>query len=446
MYFSLLFAVPMIQAEISGVGVIGHFFTMHYSRLLALALLLPAFLHMRMQPDTEPFGRSIYDKLFLGFFLLQFLLMLSATSFTDSLRQRVFYVFIDAFLPYYVASRALKNLQEFRDALMSFAVAVMVLAAIAVFELWSHWLLYASLGDALGVGWGYGSYLERETGGPLRAQVTTGQPIALGYVMAVAVGLFLCLRRWSSNSAYWILGLALLVAGLIAAISRGPWLGTVVMLLIFIMTGPAPVRRSLMLGLFAVVLLAVLAATPLGDKVVKYLPFVGTVEEENVTGRQRLLQIAISVISDNPFFGAYDYMYRFDEMRHGDAGFIDFVNTYVVIGLSSGLVGLSLFIGFFLLIAAGIFRSIRGLADRNSDLHVLGQALLSTLIGIMLIIFTTSSITVIPLVYWALAGVGVAYLRMVAVAKNPLTIHEPLPSVRARPETRSVRSFAHYGK
>ena len=42
MYFFLLFAVPAYYAQITGLGVIHHFFTIDYVRLLAMAALLPS--------------------------------------------------------------------------------------------------------------------------------------------------------------------------------------------------------------------------------------------------------------------------------------------------------------------------------------------------------------------------------------------------------------------
>src|SRR6267378_3259637 len=50
-YFFVLFAVPLIPADITGLGLIQHFFSIDYIRLLALAVLLPAFLFLRRQPD-----------------------------------------------------------------------------------------------------------------------------------------------------------------------------------------------------------------------------------------------------------------------------------------------------------------------------------------------------------------------------------------------------------
>src|SRR6266568_2946820 len=44
MFFFLLFAVPPIEAPISGLGLVENLFTINYPRLLALTVLVPAFL------------------------------------------------------------------------------------------------------------------------------------------------------------------------------------------------------------------------------------------------------------------------------------------------------------------------------------------------------------------------------------------------------------------
>jgi len=448
MFFFLLFAVPAVSAEITGLGAIQHFFTIHYIRLLALAVLLPAFLFLRKQPDVERFGRSLPDKLIAGYIILQFLLMLTVSTFTNSLRIGVFYAFIDVFLPYYVASRSLKNIEGFRDALMAFVTAAMVLSIIAAFEVTNHWLLYANVDDALGTPWSLGRYLERGQGGALRASASAGHAIPLGYAIAVALGFFLYLRKSVRNPLAWALGLALLLAGLAAPLSRGPWVGAAVMFLVFLATGPSPVRRLLQIGLLlGIVIVPILLTTSLGDKIIALLPFVGTVDEFNVNYRQRLLAIGIQVIMQNPFFGAYGFFLspEMQELKYGN-GMIDLVNTYLGIGLASGLVGLSLFLGFFIAAAIGIFNGMRKLSDRNSELYLLGQALLSTLLGILVIIFTTSSISVIPVIYWSVAGLGVAYARMLVAAKAPAKVPETAASIRVQPVTINSGSYAHYRK
>jgi len=415
MFFFLVFAVPAIPEEIPGFGLMDHFFAIHYLRLLALTILLPAFVALAGRPDTEPFGRSIPDKLLGGYLLLDFVLTLQVDTFTNSVRHGVFYAFIDVFLPYYVASRSLKNLGMFRDALMAFVVAALIIAAVGAFEFLKRWLLYNSLEDALGVQWAVTKYLRR--GDNLRALATTGQPIALGYTMAVAFGFYLYLRKSVPGRLTWGLGLLLLIAGLIAPVSRGPWLGALLILLLFIATGPAAAPRLAKLAVAGAVAVLAVLASPAAHTIIDHLPFVGTIDERNVTGRQHLFDVSVQVIMQNPFFGAVNSRFSaaMEAVRMGD-GIIDIVNTYLRIALRSGLVGLSLFAGFFIAVAFGIFRAMRAVTDRGSEQHLLGQALLATLLGILFMIYTVSSITVIPLVYWSVAGLGVAYARLLAPA------------------------------
>lgn len=419
MFFLILFAVPPIAVDIGGFSGIRTFFPLDYIRLLALVVLFPAFLSLSGQPDTERFGRSLPDKFLAGYLIFACLLTLSASTVTNTMRG-AFLFFIDIFLPYYVASRSLKNLQGFRDALMAFAVAALVLSAIAVFEFARHWLLYSSLRDALNIQWGYGNYLERDSGGNLRAIGSTGHPIVTGYVLTVALGFFLYLRKSAPNFAVWALGLLLLTAGLICAQSRGPWFGAAAMLLAFIATSRSAAINLAKLGLLALLITPVLLLTPAGEAIISRLPLIGTYTDDTIIYRQRLLEIASGVILDNPFFGASNVMLRpeMQDLRQGE-GIIDLVNTYIGIGLSYGLVGLSLFCGCFIAVASGIFKSMRSLADRNDELYLLGQALLAVLLGIMITIFTVSSITFIPVVYWATAGLGVAYVRVLARSKDP---------------------------
>src|SRR5262249_4328955 len=56
MFFFVLFAVPPLSREISGLGGIRYFFEIDYVRLLALTVLLPAFVTLRSQPGIERFG------------------------------------------------------------------------------------------------------------------------------------------------------------------------------------------------------------------------------------------------------------------------------------------------------------------------------------------------------------------------------------------------------
>lgn len=412
LFFALLFAVPPIPNEIGGLGIINFFFTIDYLRLVALTILLPTYLYLLKQKDTEKFGRYLPDKLLAGYLILQLLLIQDVSTLTNTLRMGVFYPFLGIFLPYFVASRSVRSLEDFRAVLMAFVIAALVLSAIGFFEYARHWLLYDPLEKTLNVSWKLSRYLARD-GGDLRAQASTGQPIPLGFVIAVGMGFYLYLKKVVPDGRRWWLGMILLAAGLFAPISRGPWVGAAIMLLLFLLTGPNPGRKIVRLGIVGIVAIPVLMATPAGEKLISYLPWVGEVEARTVDFRQMMLLNSIDVILQNPLFGGFDYMYstELQEMATG-SGFIDIVNSYIGIALAQGLVGLSLFAGTFFAIILSIVRSMRKIVDKEDERYVLGQALFSVLIGVLVTIGTVSSISVIPVVYWSIAGLGVAYARM----------------------------------
>jgi O-antigen ligase len=417
LYFFVLFAVPAIDTEIPGFGIVEHIIAIDYLRLLALAILLPAWLVLRIRPDAEPFGRSNADKLLAAYLVLQFCLQLPHTTFTETLRRGVFYAFVDVFLPYYVASRAARDVAVLRDALMAFVLAALVAAAIAVFEFARHWLLYAPLEEALGVDWGMLNYLERGDG-LLRAQASTGQPIILGYVLAVALCLGLGLRKSVPATRSRDAGLVVLGAGLVAAMSRGPWIGAAVMLLALVATGPQALPRLAKLGVAGLGVAPLLMFSTVGKELIDYLPFVGTVEAQNVIYRERLLEVSLGVLFEHPFFGAWDFLQLpvMQQLRQGE-GIIDIVNTYLGIALASGFVGLALFCGFFLVVLYELASAMRRAGNRDGEDYALGQALFCALLGILVMIFTASSLGLMPVVYWSLAGLAQAYARTAALAR-----------------------------
>ena len=411
LFFSILLVLPMAIVQIPGMGMINYIFDLSHARILSLFILLPAFFTLLWQVDTAAFGRTGPDKLLAAYLLLTSILLLREDNITNTMRQ-IFYLFIDVFLPYFVISRSLKNLQSFRDALLSLVLAIIVLAPLAVFESVKHWLLYSSLTEALGLEEGMTTYLGRD--GLLRAITTAGQPIALGYLMAVGMGLYLFLQSAIKQKFVRRLGMVLLIVGLIAPVSRGPWVGAAVLIVVFIATGPYVVRRLMSLALAAILALPLIAMLPGGERVINLLPFIGTTEKGGIDYRERLITNSMIVIQRNPWFGSDDFLNtpEMEVMRQGE-GIIDIVNTYISIALKAGLVGLGLFIGFFVMTLWGICRAMRSIPDKDSEEYLLGRALLATLLAILTIITTVSSITIIPIGYWSVAGLGVAYAQMV---------------------------------
>jgi O-antigen ligase len=402
----LLFAVPAFTVAIPGFGVINYLMTMDYVRLLTLSLLLPAYFGLRRQAKVERDGWRTTDYLIVVYLLIQLALRFQVDTATNTMRYAV-YALIDVGLPYYVASRGLRELSQFREVAMSFVVAALVLALIGIFEAAKWWLVYQGLERSLSASWGYGNYLGRTA--ILRAQGSTGQPIVFGYVMVVALGLHCYLRSCVKSPAMWWLGFAALLGGLAASFSRGPWVGAAVALIVFRLAGPNPVGGVLKVGLVAGAVGALVMMSPLADRVIELLPFVGTVETQNVDYRQQLLEVGIMLIMREPWFGVSGFMNQLVSNELVIGGMVDVVNTYLGIGLAYGVFALACFVGVFLVIAR---RAYSGMQNVDDETRAFGSGLLACLAGIGVTIFTTSSITVIPVIYWTMAGVGAGYVAM----------------------------------
>lgn len=402
----VLLAVPMMRDEVPGIGGIRYLFDMEYFRLISLVVLVPAFFRELGTYSWKHFNEAPPDKFIYAYLILNMILLFLAGSLTGTMRTG-FLFFIDVFVPYAVASRLIKDAATLRAALASYVIGAMIIAGVGTFEFSKSWLLYSTLEQYLGVNWSLGSYLRR--GESLRAMGTAGQAIPFGYAMAVGFCLMLGLKRYFSNKIIWLFGICLLGAGLISSYSRGPWLGAAAGFLIFSLTGPQKSKNAANLIFVAVIAGFGLALSPLGEKLFESV----TVESGSYDYRERLLEISISVMLANPFFGAWDSVYSpaMQELKQGQ-GIIDIVNTYVSIALKCGLVGLFLFTGFFFLVLRGISRRMRSISDKHSEEMDLGRGLLAAMACMLVTIFTVSSITIVPVLYYLFAGLAVAYARI----------------------------------
>lgn len=420
LFLTLLFCVPPAAERIPGMGLVNFLLNIDHPRMLALLLLLPAAIVLYRRPSHD---RMLWpDRICLAYLLLQSMLVLSrGGSFTNGLRG-VVYLLIDVFLPYYVASRAFTTLAQLKDALAAFCVSAAVLAGIGIFESLKHWLLYRALLDRWAADFGMGNYLMRE--GLVRATASTGQPIVLGYVLMVALTCFLALRAELRARGRGLPCLLLLLGGLFATYSRGPWLGAAIAALAFWATARASrMRWSLTLG--AVVLVALAMDTQLPS-----LPQVRDVDPSTVDYRADLLTKSLQVFWDQPWFGSNRYVQDLAErgMVQGQ-GIVDIVNTYVGIALSAGAVGLALFTGLFAAVLFGVWKSQggypAGIQGPNDDARggatLAARALFASVLGTLVTIATVSSVSVIPWVYWTWIGMGVAYMRIAVQRKRALS-------------------------
>lgn len=419
LYLLLLLAAPPATARIPGFGILDHFFVLDHYRLLALALLLPSALRLAMSASTTRFFKSPVDWMVFGYLVLNTLLAFRGDSFTNNARFALMF-WVDLFLPYYVASRSIRDRDGFRHALVGLAIGAVLISAFAAIEVLRSWKLFESATVALGLD-RYGAYKMR--GGLIRPSVTVMDSILLGYVIVVAAGGYLYLRSAIASRFMRMLGWLALATGLLASLSRGPWVGAILLLVVFMLVSPRPFKRIAQATAFASFSLLILSALPAGQKIVELLPFIGEEEQGNVQYRANLLSVSMPVVERNLLLGASDFMEapELQVMKQGE-GIIDIVNSYLGVTLHAGLVGLFFFVGFCLTALLGIRRGLRWAKLANdADASLLGRALFAALAGIMFIIFTVSGIYIVPILHMAVVGVACAYFltQRINASANP---------------------------
>lgn len=408
LYLVLLVAAPPATAPIPGFGIVDFIFMLDHYRLLALALLLPCAWRLVQRGSTVRLLKSPVDWLVLGYIGLNTLLAFRQGNFTSDARTALM-LWIDFFLPYYVASRSIQDKEGLRHALAGLALAGLLLSVIGAFEVLRSWKLYDAATASLGLHT-FGVYKIR--GGFVRPSATVIDSIVLGFSVVVATGAYLYLQTLVKGNTWRRLGWLLLAMGVLASLSRGPWVGgLLLLLLVFMVTSPRPIKSLFKGAVAGVAVVIAISAAPGGQKFVDLLPFVGEEEQGNVEYRANLLTVSIPVIERNPLFGSADFINapELEVMRQGE-GIIDIVNSYLGVALHAGIVGAVLFAGIFVSVLFVLRRRMRlARLARDADAHTMGRALFASVLAIMFIIFTVSSILIVPILYFSVIGVCCAF-------------------------------------
>ena len=417
LYLLLLHVIPPLPIAIPVVG-INQLFDLDNYRLLAFCILVPVALQLRRDKHAmTPAGLQAADVLLLAFGALYVIFyippdlpnhVILPDSPTNMLRRVVLFM-VDVYALYFVMSRACSSKDRLVDAMAAFCLGCAVMALVAAFESARHWLLYADIQ----INW-TGSYerLYLERYGLLRAQAGAGHSLALGFLLAIAFGFWLYLQQHVDSKRARIAVTLLLWLGLIAAYSRGPWIGAVAIYLAFMAVGPGTFGRILKAAMVVAALLTAISWSPFGERIVKVLPFMGgRVDQANVAYRQRLAARSWQLFLQHPFFGdrlAYSQM---QDLRQGQ-GIIDLVNTYAELAVFRGFVGLFLFVSFAWLPAFAAYRAVRATLAADPDRARLGASLVACMLGTLLMLFDASLVLGYEKMFYVLAGLATGYAHM----------------------------------
>lgn len=423
LYMAIIAAVPPINAALSGFGLINYLMYVDYLVMLSMALLLVLFI--KIQSSHLPLGRVKTDIFVISYLLLNVSLNVSGTTFTDILRQSAV-LFLSNFLPYYVLSRAIRDKDQLKVTLAAFVFACFPAALIGFFEAAKGWLLYSPLQSALKQFWAFGGYLGRD--GALRASSSFGHSIAFGFVMAIGLGVYLYIQTTIKQKTTKLIGLGIMALGLIAPLSRGPWVGAAALVTIYLYLGKNGVSNLLKFMMGSLLVLSFVLVLPFGDKIINLIPFVGKTDSQNMDYRQQLLDASMIVIAKSPIFGNKHYADEpeMQKMIQGEK-IIDLVNIYVSVLLNTGIVGLFLYTCIFISACFLTYRSMRKIKSVDYELFQIGRSLLSILIAIMLMISALSDQLIIPYLYYATLGISVAYAQIV---KKALQLNLNVDSVK----------------
>ena len=417
LYLLMLHVIPPVYVIIPILGNNGLFSIDNY-RLLAFCVLLPTAIRYRKNPkyaEANTFGAM--DILLLAFGALQVALytppdlphhLVIPDSLSNTLR-RAFLFVLDIYLLYFSVTRTCQSRREIVDAAATFCLAGAVMAAIAVFEQMRGWLLYVGIASSWGTEPNAAFYLTRA--GWLRAQASSGHPLALGYLLAIAFGFWLYLQTHIRSGIHRVGVTLLLWGGLLASFSRGSWLGGVTTYCAFLAVGPRAISRTVKgIGL-ALALAVLIALTPLGDRILEVLPVMGRTVDFNIIYRERLAERGWELVLAHPLLGDQFPWPEMDDLRQGE-GIIDIVNTYLGVALSYGLIGLFLFSSFILLGLTNVYLRARKLAHSDPDLSLFGASLAACIVGTLIMIQSSSFSLGFEKTFYVLAGLAIVYARL----------------------------------
>ena len=344
-----------------------------------------------------------------------------------SLMRRSFLLGLDTFLLYYVFSRTPLDAGSFGKCLSASYSAQFCWRPWRSFEFLRGWLLYLNLGYQ----WEHRTSSDTSfANGRLRAQVfdraraLPGVPHGLRYGHN---GLYLrhhILKRWWSHAV-----LLVLIAGLLASLSRGPMVSAVVMVFVLMAMGPKGGATVAKFATAFAVVLGLLLVSPAGDKVYRLPALRRSIKRGERDYRAQLLDTALMLIRRTCCLAIPFVLSQMEHLRQGQ-GIIDLVNGYILVALYFGVVGLSLFVGLMVVAIVIATRAWWVARSVDLDLSLIGASLLACMLGTLLYIFTTGFYPI----HYVLIGLMLSYpgLKAVSVVSNstastqePVAVHRP---------------------
>jgi O-antigen ligase len=419
LYLLLFFVISPVSVSIPTL-VIQQLFDLTNMRMLGFAILVPAvWARLAARRHGEPLRLNRIDIAFLLYGALQLTLLFPYETVTNTMR-RAFLFLLDGYLVYFAFSRLLRERRQVADAMGALCLAALIAAPIGIFESLRGWLLY--VGVPLVWGRPVEGYLFRDYA--LRAQASMGHSLTLGYVIAMAIGLWMYLKYWQASKLRNVAFVLVMSVALFVTYARGPWIAAVLVVVFAAVLGSRNVVQIVKMLLPPVAAVALVIVSPFGARFIALMPFIGTTGQDTIEQRRRLAETSWRLIQENPLFGNPFVLLQMEDLRLGQNGIIDLVNAYAQVALFYGLIGLALFVAVYIGALVKSFATLKlSRAAGDMDMVWMGSSLIACMVASLFLMAAAGHLWL----EWALAGLLVSYARLQPIESSA----EVSPSVEA---------------
>lgn len=411
-FMLFLLTLPPIAYTVGGLDGLNYVLKIEHVRLLSIVLLTaPALrLMLRQRDRNEPSSRLV-DFAVLLVQAWSIFLTARYASLTGLMRDIVESC-LDVWVPYYVITRTLRTSAQLREAAAYLMLGCVMVAGVACAESLTQRNLYGGLQWIYDVRWE--STVDLRRGGLLRVEGTTPQPIILAFVLVFAMGLWTWLKGEAPRSrSHYLVYLACGLA-LVSTWSRGPWLGAVLMGIAFLLQrwlSPRIFGLTVILSLIAAIAVKASGADAVVVSALAAV-FGGTEHDlSTITYRNELLDASIALIKQSPWMGVPNYETALQGFKQGE-GIIDLVNSYIVIMINGGVVGLALFMFPYVFVLTKLLGARN--RERLVSKEVSGKfsaAFIAVILAMLFIIFTVSTLDAIHILLGLGISLPVVWLR-----------------------------------
>lgn len=328
-----------------------------------------------------------WDVCFMVMVLTQVFMDARGDDMTYLLRACV-QVCLNVALPYLVISQAFRNGRSVVDLMTPLIAAACLLAAIALFEMLRHWLVYDAMPYMIGADPEGGSGYAKLRGGWLRGKATYGESTGLSLFLGCAVVILFALRNNLGIKSWKMLVIALILGGgIVAALARIGYMVVAIGLplcLLYERSWRALLRLAILLpmaggGIYLLAKVSPLVAASTG---------LSGEASGSVDYRSMMFNAGIQIITGYPLTGLSmaEIYARLDHLRQGE-GIVDLINLPLTVFMRAGILGgLLYFLPFFAVLMSLLLRR----RDLDREARAVGSACFATLIAMMCGLFTTS--------------------------------------------------------